>query len=240
MSSSSSSKVPSSSTGLISVTISPIYCVFNWHGDLYKQGKYQCHHCQTPPSYHKYLRWNYLQQVPQMHYYHTTWVSHEYCCLLYMNSRSYFLCSHHSKLAPGHKLALKIETNRSICYKLVILIFTISIRGFLRGVSRTVNMISKWNFATIQVKDIWVHTYIKVLIDIDVFFCFSIFLDILFCVNYALFANPVTYVTGFTKTFPIGTRNEIQFIADYFMIAYHRFCQTTMVHYRVCGASEWH
>ena len=23
------------------------------------------------------------------------------------------------------------------------------------------------------------------------------------------------YVTGFTKTVPIGTRNEIQFIADY-------------------------
>ena len=23
------------------------------------------------------------------------------------------------------------------------------------------------------------------------------------------------YVTGFTKTIPIGTRNEIQFIADY-------------------------
>ena len=24
-----------------------------------------------------------------------------------------------------------------------------------------------------------------------------------------------TYVTGFTKTVPIGTRNELQFIADY-------------------------
>ena len=25
----------------------------------------------------------------------------------------------------------------------------------------------------------------------------------------------IQYVTGFTKTVPIGTRNEIQFIADY-------------------------
>ena len=30
-----------------------------------------------------------------------------------------------------------------------------------------------------------------------------------------VFAGPVTYVTGFTKTIPIGTRNEIQLIAEY-------------------------
>ena len=27
--------------------------------------------------------------------------------------------------------------------------------------------------------------------------------------------NTYVYVTGFTKTVPIGTRNEIQFIVDY-------------------------
>ena len=34
-------------------------------------------------------------------------------------------------------------------------------------------------------------------------------------VNTHLYSSVCTYVTGFTKTILIGTRNEIQFIADY-------------------------
>ena len=106
----------------------------------------------------------------------------------YIESRSYFLRSHHSEFAPRKKLALKIKRQIDPFVTSRLFSFPPFLQGVLsRAVSRTVNIISKWNFATIRVRHVRVHTYIKVKIVITVIFCFSIFLDILFCANYAHF-----------------------------------------------------
>ena len=91
----------------------------------------------------------------------------------YVESRSYFLCSHHSEFAPRKKLALKIK--RQIDPFVISRLFPFP--PFLQevlstAVSRTVNIISKWNFATIRVRHIRVHTCIKVRSDMNVNFLF--------------------------------------------------------------------
>ena len=91
----------------------------------------------------------------------------------YVESRSYFLCSHHSEFAPRKKLALKIKRQIDPFVTSRLFSFPPFLQEVLsKAVSRTVNIISKWNFATIRVRHIQVHTCIKVRSDINVNFLF--------------------------------------------------------------------
>ena len=91
----------------------------------------------------------------------------------YIESRSYFLRSHHSEFAPRKKLALKIKRQIDPFVTSRLFSFPPFLQGVLsRAVSRTVYIISKWNFATIRVRHVRVHTYIKVKIVITVIFLF--------------------------------------------------------------------